>query len=112
MTKEESAHDKLKELERQRDEILRAIEELKTKAIQELLDKRKEYDEQLNALGYRDLGVPSRKKRGEIKPGTICPICKFATSPAHDGRSHRNQNPKAPFSDNELKERELIKITP
>jgi DNA-binding protein H-NS len=39
-----------------------------------------------------------------------CPICEFQTTPPHDGRTHRNQKKKAPFSAEELKERGLAKV--
>jgi hypothetical protein len=42
--------------------------------------------------------------------GAVCPICEFQTSPPHDGRTHRNQKKKAPFSAAELKEKGLVKV--
>jgi hypothetical protein len=40
----------------------------------------------------------------------VCPVCEFQTSPPHDGRTHRNQKKKAPFSAAELKEKGLAKV--
>jgi DNA-binding protein H-NS len=39
-----------------------------------------------------------------------CPICHFQTTPPHDGRTHRNQKKKAPFSAAELTEKGLTKV--
>jgi hypothetical protein len=39
-----------------------------------------------------------------------CPICKFKTTPHHDGRMHRSQKTKKPFSVEELMERHLAKV--
>jgi hypothetical protein len=39
-----------------------------------------------------------------------CPICEFKTTPHHDGRMHRSQKSKKPFSVEELMERHLAKV--
>jgi hypothetical protein len=39
-----------------------------------------------------------------------CPICHFKTTPHHDGRMHRSQKSKKPFSTEELMERHLTKV--
>jgi hypothetical protein len=39
-----------------------------------------------------------------------CPICHFKTSPHHDGRMHRSQKNKKPFTVEELMERHLTKV--
>jgi hypothetical protein len=39
-----------------------------------------------------------------------CPICKFKTTPRHDGRMHRSQKSKKPFSVEELMEKGLTKV--
>jgi hypothetical protein len=39
-----------------------------------------------------------------------CPICHFKTMPHHDGRMHRSQKSKKPFSVEELMERHLAKV--
>jgi hypothetical protein len=39
-----------------------------------------------------------------------CPICKFKTTPHHDGRLHRSQKTKKPFTVEELMERHLTKV--
>lgn len=38
-----------------------------------------------------------------------CPVCKFKTTPLHDGRSHRTQNEKRPYTDAELAAKGLKK---
>jgi len=37
----------------------------------------------------------------------VCPICHFKTSPMHDGRSHRGQDTKRPFTAAELAQRHM-----
>jgi hypothetical protein len=39
-----------------------------------------------------------------------CPICHFKTTPHHDGRMHRSQKTKKPFTVEELMERHLAKV--
>jgi hypothetical protein len=39
-----------------------------------------------------------------------CPICGFKTTPLHDGRAHRSQEKKKPFTKSELSERGLAKV--
>ena len=39
-----------------------------------------------------------------------CPICHFKTTPHHDGRMHRSQKSKHPFTVEELMEKHLAKI--
>lgn len=39
-----------------------------------------------------------------------CPICKFETSPHHDGRNHPRKGDKLPFTDEELKQRNLVRV--
>jgi hypothetical protein len=39
-----------------------------------------------------------------------CPICHFKTTPHHDGRMHRSQKSKKPFTVEELMEKHLAKV--
>jgi hypothetical protein len=39
-----------------------------------------------------------------------CPICHFKTTPHHDGRMHRAQKTKKPFTVEELMEKSLTKV--
>jgi hypothetical protein len=39
-----------------------------------------------------------------------CPICHFKTTPHHDGRMHRSQKSKKPFTVEELMEKRLAKV--
>ena len=39
-----------------------------------------------------------------------CPICGFKTNPHHDGRMHRKQKNKKPFTIEELMEKGLTKV--
>jgi DNA-binding protein H-NS len=48
----------------------------------------------------------------KLKPSKAeaCPICKFQTTPPHDGRTHRYQKKKAPLSAAELADKGLTKV--
>ena len=84
---------------------MQTLESLKTAAIEELLEQRKEIDNQLAQLGYNESPKSAPKgKASRVKdPNKPCPICKFVTEPAHDGRAHKNKQKKpAPFTDEEL----------
>jgi len=52
-------------------------------------------------------GANMKAKRAKA---VACPICDFQTTPSHDGRTHRNQKKKAPFSAEELKDKGLAKV--
>jgi DNA-binding protein H-NS len=52
-------------------------------------------------------GATVRAKRAKA---SACPICDFQTTPPHDGRTHRNQKKKGPFSAAELTDKGLMKV--
>jgi hypothetical protein len=65
----------------------------------------------------KDLGFGARTKTPKAKSNEKsvsgdepCPICNFRTDPPHDGRSHRGQSKKKPFTPEELEEKELTKV--
>ena len=67
----------------------------------------------------KDLGFRARTKTPKEKTKSNeksvsgdepCPICNFRTDPPHDGRSHRGQSKKKPFTPEELEEKELTKL--
>jgi hypothetical protein len=81
-------------------------------AKEEALEKAKAAVAELNALGLNytlSSGAETSKGKGAIKPAA-CSICEFQTSPPHDGRTHRNQKEKGPFSPAELTEKGLVKM--
>ena len=84
-----TALEQIKELDKQRQAI---TEEAKKEA----LAKVHEGLDDLKALGF-NYGLTSRKdtagSKGSVSDGP-CPICKFETSPPHDGRKHRSQGEK------------------
>ena len=51
----------------------------------------------------------TRKATATIEVGA-CPICGFRTSPPHDGRTHRSQDPKKAFTTAQLKAKGLSKV--
>jgi DNA-binding protein H-NS len=52
-------------------------------------------------------GATVKAKRAQAE---VCPICDFQTTPPHDGRTHRSQKKKAPFSAAELTGKGLTKV--
>jgi vacuolar-type H+-ATPase subunit H len=107
---EKSAIQRIKDLDTERASIF-------DQAKEEALEKAKAAVAELNALGLdytltsggKAAKAGSAKGKRTIKAAT-CPICEFQTAPPHDGRTHRNQKKKGPFSAAELKEKGLVKV--
>jgi hypothetical protein len=97
---------------------LKALDDQRAKLIEDAkgaaLEKARKAVAELNELGFRyklteDAHVSTSKaakssrsipkRRHKDAP---CPICNFKTLPMHDGRSHRGQEPKQPFTAAEL----------
>ena len=89
----------------------------------EALAKATEAIAELQELGFHyrlveGLGEPAKGQKAKAKATGIkgeqkdapCVICGFKTSPLHDGRAHRSQDPKKPFTARELSERGLAKV--
>ena len=55
----------------------------------------------------RKAGTQAPKRQARDLP---CPICEFKTTPHHDGRMHRSQKTKKPFTVEELMEKGLTKV--
>jgi hypothetical protein len=111
--------EKLKALDAQRATLLED-------AKKEALDNAEKAVAELNELGFHyslTEGAPARsapraprkassqaqvpKRQARDVP---CPICNFKTTPHHDGRMHRSQKSKHPFTVEELMERHLAKV--
>jgi vacuolar-type H+-ATPase subunit H len=108
---EKSAIQRIKDLDTERASIF-------DQAKEEALEKAKAAVAELNALdlnytltnaGGKQAKTGSAKGKRAIK-AAACPICEFQTAPPHDGRTHRNQKKKGPFSAAELKEKGLVKV--
>jgi hypothetical protein len=105
---EKSAIQRIKDLDAERASIF-------DHAKAEALEKAKAAVAELNGLGFNY--TLTNGKAAKAGPGkgkrtikaAACPICEFQTTPPHDGRSHRNQKKKGPFSAAELKEKGLVK---
>jgi hypothetical protein len=112
-----SVLEKLKALDAQRAQLLEG-------AKQEALDNAERAVAELNELGFhyiltegatatstprapRKATSQAPKRQARDVP---CPICHFKTTPHHDGRMHRSQKSKKPFSVEELMERHLAKV--
>jgi hypothetical protein len=110
-------------------ERLKALDEqratLLDDAKKEALDKAEKAVAELNELGFHytlteGASTPSASPRAPRKASSQapkrqardlpCPICHFKTAPHHDGRMHRSQKIKKPFTVEELMERGLTKV--
>jgi hypothetical protein len=108
---EKSAIQRIKELDAERASIFEQAKE-------EALEKAKAAVAELNALGLNYTLTNAGGKQAKTAPvkekraikAAACPICEFQTAPLHDGRTHRNQKKKGPFSAAELKEKGLVKV--
>ncbi len=108
-----TAIEKIKELDEQKSALA-------DEAKQEAMRQAEAAIEVLNALGYRyaitEEGNGTKKngsRRGTRKPNPDkpCPVCQFKTDPPHDGRHHRNQTIKAPFTPEELASKGMTRVT-
>ena len=110
--------EKLKALDAQRAQLLED-------AKKEALDNAEKAVAELNELGFHytltegaSISTPTarapRKATSQAPKRQArdlpCPICEFKTSPHHDGRMHRSQKTKKPFTVEELIERHLAKV--
>jgi hypothetical protein len=109
-----SVLEKLRALDTQRAQLL-------DDAKKEALEKVEKAVAELNELGfdYRLVEGASteRAPRKAASQGSKrqvrdvpCPICNFKTTPHHDGRMHRSQKTKKPFTVEELMEKGLTKV--
>ena len=103
---------KIKKLDEERSKLLSEAKDVALATATAAVDD-------LNSLGfqYRLMEGAARAVTGEgSRKGTRtvrdepCPICKFKTAPIHDRRSHRTQEPKAPFTAAELAAKGLKKL--
>jgi DNA repair exonuclease SbcCD ATPase subunit len=101
-------------------ELKARIESMTEQAKAEALDKASEAIGFLRELGLhndtilKELGFRGRAKAQESREGgppkdEPCPVCHFRTVPPHDGRSHRGQSKKKPFTAEELEQKGLTK---
>ena len=104
------------------DRARRESERLRTEAIQDLLQARKQVDAELRQLGYTGRGQPSDDAGGSMQYGNGSskqrarktlqagkkPHCPFCDMDGHDGRAHRGQgDAKRKFTTSELYARGL-----
>jgi hypothetical protein len=110
--------EKLKALDAQRAQLLEG-------AKKEALENAEKAVAELNELGFHyslTEGASTASARAPRKSSSQaqapkrqardlpCPICHFKTTPHHDGRIHRSQKTKKPFSVEELMEKHLAKV--
>jgi hypothetical protein len=101
-------------------ELKARVESMTAKAKAEALDKASEAigflrelgldnDAILKELGFRGRATAKESREGRPPKDEPCPICHFRTDPPHDGRSHRGQSKKRPFTAEELEQKGLTK---
>jgi hypothetical protein len=95
---------------------IETLDKERAELIKKLADARSALNEQFNkwipeSIAAVGASVKSKAKR-EAKPGEPCKICGFATDPAHDGRKHRAQETKKPFTSDELEAAGMVRVTP
>jgi hypothetical protein len=111
--------EKLKALDAQRAQLLEG-------AKKETLDNAEKAVAELNELGFHytltEGATTTSTPRAPRKPSSQaqapkrqardlpCPICHFKTTPHHDGRMHRSQPHKKPFTVEDLMEKHLTKL--
>ena len=64
----------------------------------------------LKQLGFKGRAAAKESREGSAPKDEPCPICHFRTAPPHDGRSHRGQSKKKPFTAEELEQKALTKV--
>ena len=109
-----SVLEKLKALDAQRAQLLEG-------AKKEAPDKAEKAVAELSELGF-DYSLVEGSSTGRAPRKAVSqtpkrqardlphPICHFKTTPHHDGRMHRSQKTKRPFSVEELMEKHLAKV--
>lgn len=103
------AIDKLKQLDAERQALIESVKEEHLQVIDAAIKALAEIGLYYEVIVVSDV-APKTAKQVRTKKGGPCKECKFETLPPHDGRAHRKQNPKAPFSDAELKKLGLKRI--
>jgi hypothetical protein len=112
--------EKLKALDAQRAQLLEG-------AKKEALENAEKAVAELNELGFHytltegasvSTSTPKASRKAPSKTQSPkrqardlpCPICQFKTTPHHDGRMHRSQKTKKPFTVEELMEKGLSRV--
>jgi hypothetical protein len=111
---QKSAIEEIRELKAQ---IESKTEQVKTEALDKaseavsfLRDLGLDNDAILKELGFRGPAPAKETREGTPPKDESCQICHFRTDPAHDGRAHRGQTKKKPFTTEELEEKGLTKV--
>lgn len=101
---------------KQLDEELKQLEEQRAKLAERANKIRADAEAEIMARAHSELAEigkrfePVKKAVRKTDPTKKCPICKIRTDPWHDGRWHKTQDVKKPFTDKELKEKGLRKV--
>jgi len=102
----QAVFDEIKRLDKQREAL---VQKTKTRLLGEI--EVALYD--LETVGFH-YELVEKQNGSRLGTRTVkdapCETCGFKTEPAHDGRMHRSQEPKASFTTEELEARGLKKV--
>lgn len=97
---------RLAQIDKERAELAASIKEAALKKANDAVTE-------LIALGYHfelaERIVATGTKKG-FPADTNCKVCGFRTTKPHDARAHKSQPVAAPFNDEELKSRNLVRV--
>jgi hypothetical protein len=108
-----SIHDQLKALDEQKSKLLHDAKTVALETINDAIKSLKSLGFNFNLFEGSNPEGQRRKVTSGIKrtrKDAACPICGFKTAPPHDGRTHRSQSEKNPFTASELKKLNLKKV--
>jgi hypothetical protein len=64
----------------------------------------------LKELGFKGPAKDQGNRVSRPPKDEQCPVCNFKTDPPHNGRSHRCQTTKKPFTADKLEQKEMTKV--
>lgn len=104
------------ELIARRDEAAKSLQVIEEFIEGKKTERANELMAELKALGLNprlgnEVKAPKADKQVRTKKDEPCKVCGFKTTPIHDSRAHRSQNPKKAFTTEELKARNLHKAS-
>ena len=115
-----SAVDQLAQLEKQRAQLDAQRDKILDTVRSDLMAEADKVIAELAKIGFNyrlvEAGAPRTGSSPGSRTGTRtakdapCPVCNFKTTPLHDGRTHRTQKEKRPFTSEELAAKGLTKV--
>jgi DNA repair exonuclease SbcCD ATPase subunit len=103
------AHSELGRLQEKRESLVAQLDEIDSEILSLKKKRHAELMAEIHELGL--IAPATVKVAGDKKitrqrnPSKVCPVCEFKTNPPHDSRAHKSQKTKAPFTPEELDQR-------